>query len=131
MINHVHLLFFDCLIMKRKLRVLCWNVRGLNSGGRQREVHAKIEESECDIVCLQETKCENFNWKLIRKFCPKRFDNFVFSPSIGASGGILILWNSSIFSALLVQVQRFGLVVNFTSSHNNANFTLVSIYGPC
>jgi hypothetical protein len=43
----------------------------------------------------------------------------------------LILWNSSIFSALLVQVQRFGLVVNFTSSHNNANFTLVFVYGPC
>jgi exonuclease III len=47
--------------MKRKWRVLCWNVRGINSEGRQREVQAKIDESECDIVCLQETKCEVFD----------------------------------------------------------------------
>jgi exonuclease III len=117
--------------MKRKWRVLCWNVRGINSEGRQCEVRAKIDESECDIVCLQETKCEVFDWRLIRKFWPKRFDNFAFSPSIGASGGIIILWNSAIFSGLLVEVQRFGLIINFTSTHNNANFTLVSVYGPC
>jgi hypothetical protein len=78
-----------CLLLKRKWRVLCWNVRGLNSENRQSEIRAKIDESECDIVCFQETKCENFDWRLIRKFCPKRFDNFVFSPSVGASGGVV------------------------------------------
>jgi hypothetical protein len=50
-----------CLLMKRKWRVLCWNVRGLNSEDKQREVRSKIEESECDIVCLQETKCASFD----------------------------------------------------------------------
>jgi hypothetical protein len=25
----------------------------------------------------------------------------------------------------------FGIVVNFTSAHNNANWSLVSVYGPC
>jgi exonuclease III len=80
-----------CLILKRKWRVLCWNVQGLNSEDRQREVRAKIDESDCDIICLQETKCENFDWRLIRKFYPKRFDSFVFSPLIGALGGIIIL----------------------------------------
>jgi exonuclease III len=76
-----------CLITRRKWKVLCWNVRGLNSEARQREVRSKIDESECDIICLQETKCENFDWRLIRKFCPKRFNNFAYSPSHGASGG--------------------------------------------
>jgi exonuclease III len=85
--------------------VLCWNVHGLNSENRQREVRAKIDESECYIVCFQETKCENFDWRLIRKFCPKRFDNFVFSPSLGASGGLLIIWNSSVFSRVLVETR--------------------------
>jgi hypothetical protein len=32
---------------------------------------------------------------------------------------------------LLVETKKFGLIVNFTSSHNNANWTLVSVYGPC
>jgi exonuclease III len=93
-----------CMIMRRKWRVLCWNVRGLNSDGRQHEVRAKIEESECDIICLQETKCENFDWRLVRKFSPKRFDRFSFSPSAGASGGIIVLWNSTVFDGMLVEI---------------------------
>jgi exonuclease III len=100
----VHFSLSMCLNLKRKWHVLCWNVRGLNAEIRQREVRSKIDESECDIICLQETKCEAFDWRLIRKFCPKKFDSFVFSPSIGASGGILILWNSSVFTGLLMEV---------------------------
>jgi hypothetical protein len=55
-------------VYKRKWRVFCWNVRGLNSDNRQREVRSKIEESECDVIFLQETKCGSFDWKLIRQF---------------------------------------------------------------
>jgi exonuclease III len=52
-------------------------------------VYNKIEESNCSVICLQETKCEIFDHSFIRSFCPKRFDIFVFVPSSGASGGIL------------------------------------------
>jgi hypothetical protein len=64
-------------------------VRGLNGDNRQREVRSKIDESDCDIICLQETKCEDFDWRLIKKFYPRYFDRFAFSPSSGASGGLL------------------------------------------
>jgi exonuclease III len=106
-------------------------VRGLNSEIRQREVRSKIDESDYDVICLQETKWENFDWRLIRKFCPKRFNNFVFAPSVGASGGIMILWNSSMFQGTVIEIKRFGIVISFTSSHNNAVWTLVCVYGPC
>jgi exonuclease III len=53
--------------------VLCWNVRRLNSDSKQRDVRNKIDESECDIICLQETKCEVFDWRLISKFLPQAF----------------------------------------------------------
>ena len=49
----------------RNWRVLCWNVRGLNSDARQHDVRAKIEESQCSIVCLQETKCADFDIRKI------------------------------------------------------------------
>jgi exonuclease III len=57
---------------KRKWSILCWNVRGLNSENRQREVRAKIDGSDCHIICLQETKYDMFHWRLIRTFCPKK-----------------------------------------------------------
>lgn len=115
----------------RNWRVLCWNVCGLNSEARQRDVRAKIEESQCSIVCLQETKCSDFDIRAIRRFCPLRFDNFAFAPSVGASGGILVVWNSSIFKGQLIEIQSFGVVVSFTSVHNAKCWTLVSVYGPC
>ena len=74
--------------------VLCWNVRGLNSAARQRAVREKIDESQCSIICLQETKCPSIDARFIRSWCPRRFDQFAYVPSIGASGGLITIWNS-------------------------------------
>jgi hypothetical protein len=120
-----------CLTNTRKWRVLCWNVRGLNSEARQRAVRSKIEESNYSIICLQETKCASFDHKFIRKFCPKRFDCFAFVPSYGASGGILVIWNSAIFTGTLRKIKKFGIVIDFSSMHTNVSWTLVNVYGPC
>ena len=103
----------------RNWNVLCWNVRGLNSPPRQPDVRAKIEESHCSIMYLQKTKCEHFDIRMIRSFCPRRFDQFAFSPSVGASGGILIIWSSSVFEGQLVEIQRFSVVVSFKSVYNS------------
>ena len=83
-------------------KVLDWNVRGLNNKDKRLLVYNIIDESQCAIICLQETKCENFDHSFIRSFCPKRFDRFVFSPSVGALGGIIVLCNSSIFYGQLL-----------------------------
>ena len=101
----------------RNWNVLCWNVRGLNSEARQRAVRQKIDERHCAIACLQETKCASFDYRMLKSFCPKRFDSFAFSPSLGASGGILVVWNSSIFGGTLLQVQQFAVVIEFVSRH--------------
>jgi exonuclease III len=73
--------------------VLNWNIRGLNNDDKQKAVRAKIEESGCFVFCIQETKKEIIDYKLIKKIAPKRFSRFAFVPSVGASGGILLSWN--------------------------------------
>lgn len=88
----------------RNWNVLCWNVTGLNSNARQRAVRQKMDESQCAIACFQETKCTSFDIRTIRKKNPRRFDCFAFSPSVGASGGILVVWNSSVFVGSLLEV---------------------------
>src|SRR4051812_8775618 len=102
----------------REWKVLCWNVRGLNSAARQRDVRDKIEDSQFVVISLQETKCEIIDHNFIRSFCPRHFDQFVVVPSRGASGGILTIWNSAIFEGKLVETQAFGMVIQFTSTHN-------------
>lgn len=107
------------------------DVHGLNSETRQRTVREKISESQCAVACLQETKLSNCPCSLIKSICPMGFDQFIESPSRGASGGILIVWRSDIFKGALIEVKPFGIVISFTLIHNNDQWFLVNVYGPC
>lgn len=87
----------------RNWKVLCWNVRGLNSETRQRSVTEKITKSQCAVACLQETKLSDCPRSLIKSICPVGFDQFIESPSRGASGGILTVWRSDVFTGTLIK----------------------------
>lgn len=115
----------------RSWHVLCWNVRGLNSDHRQCAVRNKIDESLAIVVCLHETKMQSIDFHTVKCFCPKRFDQFAYSPSRGASGGLITLWNSSILTGQLVECTPYGLIISFTSNHTGESWTLVNVDGPC
>jgi exonuclease III len=112
-------------------KLLNWNVRGLNDKDKRLLVYNKIKESQCAVICLQETKCQDFDHSFIRNFCPKRFDRFVLSPSDGASGGLIVLWNSSSLSGQLLEIHRSAIRIYFSSQYTGESWTLVNVYGPC
>lgn len=85
--------------------ILCWNICGLNDSDKWDPIRNKIDECGANMFCLQETKRNTFDLSYIRKFAPKRFDKFDFCPSEGASGGILVCWASSYFSAVTLEKQ--------------------------
>jgi hypothetical protein len=115
----------------RSWHILCWNIRGINAVAKWDAVRDKVEESSCSVICLQETKRESFDLSYIRNFAPRRFDKFDYIPSVGASGGILVIWNSSIFTGDVIEKQRFGITLSFKSTHNNDLWKLTTVYGPC
>jgi hypothetical protein len=115
----------------RAWNVLCWNVRGLNDKDKWDPIRNKIEESRANIFCLQETKREAIDLQFIRKFIPKRFDNFDFSPSVGASWRILVCWTSNYFSARTVEKHPFAITLKMLSPHSHTSWNLVVLYGPC
>ena len=131
--TRLYYLLIDVLMSNacKSWNVLCWNVRGLNSDARQRAVRQKLDESQCAVACFRETKCASFDLRSIRSFCPKRFDIFAFSPFEGASGVILVVWNSSIFWGTVIEIQPFAILVEFASKQNNEKWSLVLVYGPC
>jgi hypothetical protein len=73
----------------------------------------KIDESGCDIICLQETKRENFDLDYIKKFCPKKFNKFEYLPSIGASGDLLS------FGMALCLMVKWLFKMNFLSQSSS------------
>ena len=77
--------------------VLCWNIRGMNTDAKLLSLRQTIEDNGFQVACVQETKKDTFQISDIRKFAPKILDSFAYAPSIGASGGILMIWMSSFF----------------------------------
>lgn len=117
--------------MSRSWNILCWNVRGINAAQKWPTIRNKIDESNCEIFCFQETKKEHFDPAFIRNFAPRRFDKFVFTPSVGASGGILVAWNGSLFEGSVLEIHPFAISLCFSSRMELNIWNLVTVYGPC
>lgn len=117
--------------MHRSWNILCWNVRGINSADKWPFIRNKIEESNCEIFCFQETKMEHFDLAFIKNFVPKRFDTFNFAPSTCASGGIIVGQTGSLFHGYVIEVRPFLVIIYFSSRMDMHVQFLSSVYGPC
>ena len=98
-------------------KVLCQNVRGINPDKKQLALRNAISSGSCLVICLQETKHATFDVAFVKLFCPKKFDKFEVLPSQGASGGLIVLWDSSVFFGSVFYSESFALGVQFTSMH--------------
>lgn len=114
----------------RKHNILVWNVQGINSQQKWDAIRDKISGSACQIICLQETKKDFFDHSYLRKFCPRHLSNFAYSPSIGASGGLITIWNDNQFQADTVLINSYSVTLKMTSRMSNKSFHLTNIYGP-
>lgn len=110
---------------------MSWNVRGINTSSKWNAIRDKVLDSACDVVCFQETKKETLDLAFLKNVCPPSIDQMEFLPSVGASGGMLVAWKSSLFRGELLFINNFALSVQFTSQHDNSSWVLTNIYAPC
>ena len=110
--------------------ILVWNVRGLNSQARRDAVRTIVDSSKVDVVCLQETKMPAVNRQCILSMLGADFDNnFIFLPSVGASGGLLIAWRACLGVISSSRVDNFSASVQFCPSEGPP-WWLTCVYGP-
>lgn len=76
-----------------KIKILCWNVRGLNEAEKRRLVKSLIKKWNTDIVCLSETKLKQCNCSLMRQAGGGRWTDWLELKARGNSGGILLMWD--------------------------------------
>jgi exonuclease III len=68
--------------------VLVWNARGLNSRARRSAVRDIVEQHRISVVCLQETKVQDFS--VSRNIDTTGIDyDYAYLPAIGVAGGAL------------------------------------------
>jgi exonuclease III len=74
------------------MKVISWNIRGLNGRSKQRILRDCIKEETPDILMLQETKCTGLEAESIMQRIWKGCQSF-YTDSVGVAGGLAILWN--------------------------------------
>jgi len=110
-------------------KILCWNVRGLNSKARQDTVRTLIASCQVEIICLQETKMSEISRGCILSLLGSDFPYWVELPSIGASGGILVAWRHGLGPASATRVDSFSISLQFSPA-SSQTWWLTCVYGP-
>ncbi|KAM3329442.1 hypothetical protein ACQJBY_026482 [Aegilops geniculata] len=116
--------------MDQNLKLLFWNVRGLNFGAKRAAVRNVISSDMPVVVCLQETKLELFSPALVSKTLGPSFDAFYPLPAMGTCGGILLAWCSS---ELVISNPVFGahhITATVSTLAGEHHFWLTGVYGP-
>jgi exonuclease III len=107
------------------------NVRGINSTAKWNAIRCSIRDAGCEVICLQETKKEFFDSAYLKNFCPAHFDSFAFVPSMGNSGGSVIIWKSSRLSGNVIFQNNYTQSVEFTSNLSACSWIITNVYAPC
>ena len=68
-----------------------------------------------DVVCLQETKMELINRVVIRSLWGGQHVDWFYLGSCGASGGVLVIWDTRVVKKMKEAVGRFSVSCKFTS----------------
>ena len=76
------------------MRIISWNVRGLNCPLKRGSVRWVLRRYSCDVAILLESKLEGVNRQVVLSVWDRRQVKWISLPSIGRSGGINIILES-------------------------------------
>ena len=73
------------------MKITTWNARGLNASSKKRLVKQFLKTFDFEIIIVQETKLSKDECTKLGKILG--IWNSIFQESLGASGGLGVLWN--------------------------------------
>jgi hypothetical protein len=124
-----HFLHMDSL--NNHYKVLSWNVRGLNSIAKQEDVKQVVNVHKPDLICLQETKMSTISIAMVRSFLDYDYENnFLFLPSVGASGGIILAARDSFLHLSNPTTTRHTISASILDCKHNITWRITGVYGP-
>ena len=112
------------------LKLLSWNVRGLNEIDKRLQVRNLLRSWKVDIVCLQETKLEWITRGMVRSICSCPFVDWLYLGSVGASGGILLMWDRRVVENVEEAVGHFSVSCKFKNVGDHFEWAFTGVSGP-
>ena len=100
------------------VKIISWNVRELNEQDKRLRVRNLIRRWGLDVVCLQETKMGLINRAVIHSLWGGQHVDWSYLGSCGASGRVLVMWDTQVVNKMEEAVGRFSVSCKFTSVSN-------------
>jgi hypothetical protein len=113
-----------------KLRLISWNVRGLNNPQKRELVKYWLRNWRCDVVCLQETKLAEIDLQLVRSLWGNSFVDWEMLPATGTAGGVLLLWDRRVLEKLDFVVCQFSVSCLWKTLADGLDWVGTGLYGP-
>ena len=112
------------------LRLLSWNVRGLNNPRKRVVCKNLLKEWKCDIVCFQESKVSSCNVAFVRSLWGSPFIDRAALDAMQTSGGVLLIWDKRVFEKLDVIVGQFSVSVLLRGVVDDFVWACTGVYDP-
>ena len=106
-----------------KIKILSWNVRGVNDSDKRKVIKNLIRTNRVDLVCLQETKVQEMNIDMVRSLRVGHFLDWTAMNAEG-SGGV-----SYCFGIKYVLAWWTPWLAVF-QSHVCSKWLMMDFYGP-
>ena len=113
-----------------KIKIISWNVRGVNDLDKRKVIKNFLRRFRADLVCLQATKVQEMNSALVRSLGVGRRLNWKVLDADGSVGGILLLWDNSRISMVDSMVGCFFVSCLFRMVENGFQWVFSGVYGP-
>ncbi|KAJ9680326.1 hypothetical protein PVL29_019595 [Vitis rotundifolia] len=110
------------------MKVISWNTGGLGSRNKRR-VKDFLRSENPDVVMIQETKTMKCDRRFVGSVWMVRNKEWAVLPACGASGGILIIWDSKKLRSEETVIGSFSVSIKFTLD-GCGPLWISAVYGP-
>lgn len=117
-------------MIDNNLRIINWNVRGLNYPARRENVLQLLKDTGPNLVCLQETKLQHISSALALEFLGSRLNHFFYLPAAGTRGGIVLTWDEDLISVTNPSMGLSSLSATVNMRLMGVSFLITVVYGP-
>nr|GEV10093.1 RNA-directed DNA polymerase, eukaryota [Tanacetum cinerariifolium] len=107
-----------------------FNIQGLGHKTKKGWIKELCTKNRVNLVFLQETKMEHIELVTINKLWGNSSYNYAFSSSLGNSGGILCVWEPTLFLKENITSSDYFLAVTSTWIPTSSKLLIISFYAP-
>jgi len=111
------------------MKVITWNIKGLNSPRKQRILRNKLKQEQPDLCFIQKMKCTTDRMEAISKQRWRKYKMVVIEDH-QRSEGILTPWNPQILNLIAAGATKYTLTIRMQNIGNTEEILCTNVYGP-